>query len=301
MMFTTGTCTHPNYSDSKAGKKGEFHHVYGFVIVEIDSPQTFFIRQITALKNGSFYDLNNQVVNGKVSKTSEIDVAVLGDIHVGDHCPLVNKQQMALLDTLRPKYTMIHDVFNGHSVNDHDKDDPIKAYELEKSGLNSLSGEISDMFVWIKSMLKYNLVFVSSNHNDWLDRYIKSKDWKRSIKNAPTYIQCADILLKGLAPKGLIAYFIDNEFGRKVRTLGRDESFRVNKWELSQHFDVGVNGSRGSLGQFRKMSTKMIGGHSHTPSRTDGVLYVGTSTKLRVGYNIGASSCEYRDWETHYQ
>lgn len=290
MMFTTGTVTLPNYSDSKAGKKGEFHHVYGFVIVEISDSETFFIRQVTALKSGSFCDLTFHVSDGTVSKIKDIDVAVLGDIHVGDHCPLVNKQQMALLDSLKPKNTIIHDIFNGHSINDHEKDDPIKAYEREVDGTNSLSKEISDMFVWIKSMLKYNLVFVASNHNDWLDRHIKSKDWKRSIKNAPMYIRCADILLKGMAPRGLIAYFIDNEFDRKVKTLGRDESFRVNRWELSQHLDVGVNGSRGSLGQFRKMSTKMIGGHSHTPSRTDGVLYVGTSTKLRVGYNIGASS-----------
>ena len=35
MMMTTGSCTVKNYTDSKAGKKGEFHHTLGFVIIEI--------------------------------------------------------------------------------------------------------------------------------------------------------------------------------------------------------------------------------------------------------------------------
>jgi len=33
IMLTTGACTLPNYTDSKTGKKGDFHHTYGFVIV----------------------------------------------------------------------------------------------------------------------------------------------------------------------------------------------------------------------------------------------------------------------------
>ena len=35
MMLTTGAVTLMNYTDSKSGKKGEFHHVFGFAIVEI--------------------------------------------------------------------------------------------------------------------------------------------------------------------------------------------------------------------------------------------------------------------------
>ena len=35
LMLTTGAVTLKNYTDSKAGKKGEFHHILGFTIVEI--------------------------------------------------------------------------------------------------------------------------------------------------------------------------------------------------------------------------------------------------------------------------
>jgi hypothetical protein len=52
---------------------------------------------------------------------------------------------------------------------------------------------------------------------------------------------------------------------------------------------VGSSGSRGSLQQFRKLNTKIVVGHYHSPGRKDGALAVGTSTLLRIGYNIGAS------------
>jgi hypothetical protein len=59
---------------------------------------------------------------------------------------------------------------------------------------------------------------------------------------------------------------------------------------LGQHGDVGSNGSRGSLNQYRTLNTKIIVGHYHSPGRKDGAIAVGTSTKLRVGYNNGPSS-----------
>jgi hypothetical protein len=31
-----------NYTDSKSGKVGDFHHTFGFVIVEIKDDNTFF-------------------------------------------------------------------------------------------------------------------------------------------------------------------------------------------------------------------------------------------------------------------
>jgi len=63
VMMTTGACTVANYSDTKAGKKGEFHHVLGFAFVEIRDNDIFYMRQITATDDGSFINLNHKVVN----------------------------------------------------------------------------------------------------------------------------------------------------------------------------------------------------------------------------------------------
>lgn len=299
LVMTTGAVTEKNYSDSKAGKKGSFHHTFGFVIVEIKDENVFIPRQVTALSNGSFSDLIYNVKNGKVNKIKSISYANLGDKHIGDHCQIVEKQQRKWLDYFKPKATMIHDIFNGTSVNHHEDQDPIKKYHLEQTGQNLIKAEIDQMFSWIDSMKKYNLVIVSSNHNDWLDKYVKRKDWKYDIKNAMEYMEYSRILLSGKAPKGLIAYLIDNKFKGAVKTLSRNDSFRINDVELAQHGDIGTNGSKGGIMQFKKLSTKMDVGDSHVPRRLDGVMYVGTSTKLRIGYNIGASSWRNADIICH--
>src|SRR5699024_2962588 len=75
-MFTTGAITHKNYTDSKAGKKGEFNHTFGFVIVELDG-DVFHARQITAKKNGDFNDIYHKVRKGKVTPLKNIEGIVL--------------------------------------------------------------------------------------------------------------------------------------------------------------------------------------------------------------------------------
>ena len=57
IMFTTGACTLKNYTSSKAGAKGSFHHSLGFSIIEIKDEETFFFRQVSANEGGNFIDL----------------------------------------------------------------------------------------------------------------------------------------------------------------------------------------------------------------------------------------------------
>jgi len=298
-LMTTGSVTMPNYSDSKAGKKGEFHHTFGFVIVEVKDKDTVIPRQVTACKDGSFSDLFYNVKEGKITKIKQVNAFVLGDKHIDQLDEPLEVKQIELMNIINPDKTFVHDIFNGTSVNHHNEKDPILSYELQKSGKNLIKRELDDMYKWIQKMIKYNLVIVSSNHNDWLDRYVKGKDWKRDISNAMEYMELTKISLSGLAKKGLISYLIEQKFGSKVKTLGRDESFKIHDWTMNLHGDISANGSRGNIHGFRKMSTKMIVADSHTPRRLDGVVYAGTSSLLRCGYNIGASSWAFCDVIIH--
>lgn len=288
-MWTTGACTMRNYTDSKAGKKGSFHHIYGFVIVEVDNDNIFHVRQVTANDNGSFHDLFYYVKDCKVIKNKNIESIILGDIHLGSTDNDVLKETKTMLDYLPPKHMVIHDLFDGKSISHHDLNNPIKLYHKEINGLNGLQNEINDMVKWLKEMERYNLVIVRSNHDDFVDRWIINSDWKKDIKNSTLYMDYAKLLLENKAPKGIIPYII-NQNSDNIITLDQDESFRVKDWEVGVHGDKGANGSRGSITNFRKLNTKMVIGHTHTPARKDGVLVVGTSTKLRLDYNKGASS-----------
>jgi len=290
MMLTTGACTIKNYTDSKAGKKGEFHHILGCVIVEIKNSEIFFARQITATDDGNFTDLYFKVFDGKVSRNKKISAAILGDLHLGQHDQDILEKTVETFKKIKPDHVVLHDVFDGLSINHHEMNDPFIQYQREMAGTNSLKQEVENMLDGLRIFENYNVTVVRSNHDDFLDRWLKSTDWRKAgtFKNSLEYMEYSSLLLKGQAPNGVIPYIINQKFP-KFQTLGRSDSFVVKGWELGQHGDIGSNGSRGSLVQFRKLNTKIVVGHYHSPGRKDGALAVGTSTKLRVNYNLGPS------------
>ena len=127
-----------------------------------------------------------------------------------------------------------------------------------------------------------------SNHNDFLDRFLKNSDWRKSTNRAK-YLELANIVMQGHAPKGIIPYLLDANT-ENVTSIGYNDSYRVFGWELGLHGDFGNAGSRGSVIQFKNLNTKTITGHQHSPQREDGSIVAGTLTKLRLGYNKGLSS-----------
>lgn len=296
MMMTTGACTIKNYTDSKAGKKGEFHHTLGFVLIEIKDNSTFFARQVTATEDGDFTDLYNKVEYDEDLKESIItdvtsfSAVIMGDLHYGQHDERVISKTLELFKRIKPETIVMHDVFDGLSINHHEEKDPFIQYQREQDGSNSVKAEVESLLMGLNRFSDYNVTIVRGNHDDFLDRWLKSTDWRKTstIKNSLEYMEYSAILLKGDAKNGVIQYLIKQRFPN-FKTLGRSDSFVIKGWELGQHGDIGSNGSRGSLVQFRKLNTKIVVGHYHSPGRKDGALAVGTSTKLRVNYNIGPS------------
>lgn len=295
MMVTTGAVTVNNYTDSKSGKKGEFHHMLGFAIVEIKDKETFFVRQVSAdEKTGAFTDLYYHVDNAKVDRINSVAAIVLGDLHYGHHDQVVLDKTFELMDKIVPEHVVLHDVFDGDSISHHAMKDKFVQFGKEMAGTNSLQNEIDSMIVGLKSFEKFkNVVIVRSNHDDFIDRWLTNDDWKKqpTMKNSLCYMQFAAMLLKQHANqkvKGVIPEIINGVYPSFI-TLDRNTSYKVKNWELGQHGDLGTSGSRGSTQQFRRLNTKIIVGHYHKPERKDGALSVGTSTHLRVGYNKGAS------------
>jgi hypothetical protein len=81
MMTTTGAVTVPNYTDSRAGKQGEFHHILGAVVVEIESRKKFHLRHIQARKDGAFIDLNQAYFPDGEIQPTDATIVILGDAH----------------------------------------------------------------------------------------------------------------------------------------------------------------------------------------------------------------------------
>jgi len=299
-IFTTGACTQMDYTDSKAGKVGEFHHTLGFVIVELDGDE-FYMRHVTATDDGSFIDLNNSVSNGFVKKDEDsISVYACGDKHFGETDPDMEEAGRINMRVFKPDYVRLDDVFNGHSISHHESKNAIQKYKRFLAGESILSTEfdiLRDNLDWYNQQ-PFKVIIPRCNHDIFLDTYIVDQDWKKDIPNALEYMKCTALLLEGKAPKGLIPYFIDKWYPNMI-TLLNDESFRVSQWEQAVHGHRGANGSRGSVIQFKRLSTKMVTMHTHSPSRYDGVVTGGTNTYLRVGYNEGPSSWMHCDVIIH--
>lgn len=297
IMLTTGACTVKNYTDSKSGKKGEFHHTYGAVIIEVKDDNTVFFRQITAKENGDFNDLYYNVSDGIVSRNKTIEAIVYGDLHCGEHDQkILDETRVNILDKLSPNHIVLHDVFNGKSINPHETD-PFIQYGKQISGDDDLEKEIITMLGVIEEFRYYkNVVIVRSNHDDFLDRWLKNEDWKKqpSLKNSRLYMRLSDMLLAQYEKDshnviGVIPEIINTSFPNYI-TLGINDSYVVKGFELGMHGHLGVNGAKGSPESFRKMNTKMISAHTHSALRKDGLIVCGTSTGLRLNYTNGPGS-----------
>ncbi len=290
LLLTTGAITLENYTDSKAGAKGSFHHTLGAVIIELDG-DIFHVRQIQCDSEGTFCDLLFELRDGKVGTyldKSGCPAIIFGDLHTGQHCQVSLDVALTLARDMMCERVILHDIFDGKSISHHEANNPFVLLESEKNDLLDLEAEIERMVGFIKDNDDLNYVVVRSNHDDFLDRWLINTDWRKQA-NKSAYLYYAMVLSSGKAPKGVIPYVLESRC-KNVIGLGINDSYRVMNWELSIHGHLGSNGSRGSAIQFKQLNTKNITGHTHTPTREDGHLSVGTLTKLRIGYNNGASA-----------
>jgi hypothetical protein len=288
LLLTTGSVSVENYTDTKVGKRGEFHHTFGFVVVELDGDD-FHVRQVTADDNGSFYDLELFIEDGFVIRHSGAEQIVFGDLHLGETNQKVLWTSFDLADKLKCDNIVLHDAYNGHSISHHERNQPFQLLKREEDGSDSLINELDQLAEFFETYSNYNFTVVRSNHDEFLDRWLNDVDWRRS-NNKMAYLQLAGLLANSKESKGVIPLYLNKVGIKNAYCLGIDESLRVKDWELGVHGHIGANGSRGSAIQYAQMNTKTVTGHTHSPIRLDGHLSVGTLTHLRVGYNKGLSS-----------
>lgn len=296
ILLTTGCITEPNYTDSAIGAMGKNAHKLGFVIVEVRDEEVFFIRQVEGIYNpgqaddGTFTDLCYSVENQEVTKVTKAKGIVFGDTHYPELDTRIDKKNDEMATFFNVDNVVFHDVIDGESVNNWIQQDPVEQYKRFAAGRHLIKKEFSILHKWLKTKLKFNPIVPQANHNDRFDRYLSTNDWRRDIPNALEYMKYLTATLTGKAERGVVAYFIENAFGKKVKCLAHDESFKMGKFEVGVHGHIGSNGSRGSKLGFCNLNIPMVSAHGHYVFRADDCLVVGTNTKMKLGYNKGASS-----------
>jgi hypothetical protein len=139
-------------------------------------------------------------------------------------------------------------------------------------------------------------VIVASNHDDFLRRWLANQDWRTDPENAEFYLETALAMVRQASGFSVSAeafspfvHWVSASRVDRVRCLAPNELFTLANVELGMHGDVGPNGARGSIRNLRRVGAKSIVGHSHSPGIDEGCYQVGTSSRLRLGYNRGPS------------
>lgn len=301
ILTTTGACTVPNYTDTRAGRIAEFHHSLSAVIVEI-SEGKFFLRQLHFDRTtGTCTDLNFRYHADRVEDAPRALALVMGDTHVRYIDADVEAATFGpdgIIETLRPEHLIWHDVLDGYSCNPHHRGNPFNKIAKYRGEQDDVEDEVEEAIDFIRRHTPADMtsVVVASNHDDFLRRWIIEADWKTDPVNADFYLRTAQAMVRGtkIGDSGTqypcpFAYWLNRADISNVRTLAANESFILGNVELSMHGDRGPNGARGSAKNLRRIGTRSFIGHSHSPCIDEGCYQVGTSTRLRLEYVGGPS------------
>lgn len=304
LLYTTGTVTKQNYIQKKEGQKAAFHHIYGGLIVEVDSDGDWFVRHLIADKNGNIQDLDTIYTPEGWATGNRIVGVNYGDLHSekkdDDVYDVLFRKKDSLLDTLMPQFQFCHDVLDFEARNHHTISDPYKNLQLFVEGKDSVENNINDVIGTLKQMNRSfcKTVVVESNHDLALKRWLKTSDYKTDPKNAIFFLECQLEIYKSIKEGKRDFSIFEHVVKQKepslkdVKFLKTDESFMIcnesrEGIECGSHGDLGVNGARGSINAYARSGTRYNVGHSHSPEIVDGVYQAGTSGKMNKGYNVG--------------
>jgi len=304
IIATTGAVTQPNYTDSKAGKKGEFHHSYGALIVEVKG-NAFHMRQLNACDDGSFIDLIYEFTPDGTYYADDAAGLVLGDwhgVHVSRNVVRATfTNDNSIVNVLRPKKLVWHDALDFYSRNHWHRGNPFTNLAKHRARSDDVRAEVEQTFREIEQLAGDRVsIFPWSNHPEAFARWIRETDWRLDPLNAEIYLETALAMVKSTRMNGARPEHVDPfaYWGKRLlkhperfRFLGPRDNYSIMDIAIDMHGHLGANGARGgSLAAFSKLGVKSIKGHDHKGGIFHGAYGVGTSGVYDPDYALGPSS-----------
>lgn len=303
LNYTTGAVTLRNYLQRKEGIRAEFHHIYGALIVGVDSDGSWYVHQLSADSDGKFYHLDRKISKGEVKENVRVEAITWADIHedcMDDDARDMNWGKGGILDTLRPKYQFMHDSLDFRFRNHHDTKNPHVTFEKFVLGKESVETEIKNLAEFLKMSKRKGVetIIVDSNHDNAFARWLREADYREDPVNALFFLDRQLAYYTAIA-EGSKRYHVLEDALRKfgidndVRFLRTDESFVICQSyggiECGMHGDLGPDGTRGSPASLSRIGRRANTAHTHSAKIRDG-LYVGGTCALEPAYKKGPSS-----------
>jgi hypothetical protein len=291
-IMSTGACTLPNYMNNRIGLIAQDYHTQGGIIVKLFDDDTFIFRHFVCSKDGSFQDYDTSYKpDGKTTK-ERVDTLVVADLHYN----MVSSDALAgtikQIHDLKPKHIVLHDVFDGASVNHHERH---KVVSRSKCDVPLLHSELVELHFGLNQLLQEcpkdtKIYIVKSNHDEFLDRYLEDGEFVKDYPNAKLGFELAQYMSQGYCPlqKGL--ELVRGKLDKRIKFLERDDDFRRFGYVLSMHGDKGPRGTRGNMIGFGYSVGKGFVGHDHSAAIFRDMYRVGTLSDLNPSYTKGSPS-----------
>lgn len=326
-LYTTGCCTQMNYIQRKTGQKAEFHHIYGALIVEVNSRGDWWARQINADSSGTFYDCPGgevvKVCRGEVTRGHRTEAINWGDVHASEIDPEVaevNWGKQGVIDMLRPKYQLMHDLFSMRSQSHHERNQFGKRFEKYIKGQDIVLEELNRTAAVLSKASRpfCRTVVINSNHDRHGDKWLDEAEYKADLPNAKWFLcaqlarvlaieyaskECTDELFKNLM--AVLKTDVERDWTflewsmshqplmQGIEFVGLDDPFRIgprhHQVECGLHGDIGPNGSRGSTKNLSKLGRRNNKGHDHSATIFEGTYSAGVC-QLKMSYNHGPAT-----------
>ncbi len=298
IVTTTGSVSTRDYTPSKAGTKADFNHSLSAVVVEFDDGFAHIRHLNYDADSKTIVDIDIEYGHKRANKV-QAEALVTGDEHVMHRDEEVvyatYTGPKSLVNVTKPKNIVRHDVFDSYSISHHHEKNVFLKFKKFTEGTCRVEDELEDTIKFINDTTPSYATswIVQSNHNEHLTRWLTECDPKYEPWNAKVYHKLMYEMLvhveQGIM-KDAFQLYANGRLHGNIKFADRDSDLYIKEILLSSHGDAGTNGSRGSRKQFSMLPTKSIVGHSHSPGIEKGCYQVGTSSKLKMEYNIGASS-----------
>lgn len=301
IIQSSGAVTRPRYIPKDGIPKrrdtlAHTHHVMGAIVVEIENDEFFHFRNIEMSPGGGFWDNFKYYHSSGVKVEGNPKALVLGDYHVTETDQEVKRITDLMVKKSKPSFVVFHDFFSGVSINHHEEGNFTLQARKASEGKLSLEAELKACVAEIKEKLKLypketKLVFVKSNHDEFLNRYLSRGNFEPHNRTLALELSIRSINGEDPLVAGFKKFGLTKEDLRRIIFLPRENMFRVAGVYVGAHGDIGFNGQKNpGIKSIYKAYGKSVTGHTHTAEIWHEAMSVGTSSKLKLGYNIGPST-----------
>jgi hypothetical protein len=294
-IMTTGAITRPEYNSEmymsqRTAYIADHDHKLGAIFVEIQDHEKYHFTQVECKNtNGEIFFRDNRIEPSGVLSKVKARAFIMGDMHSGFSCPKTKKAWTEIIELTKPEFIAVHDGFNGISVNGWIESDFVAKYLRSKSGLDCVETELRVFMTELKYYASRceTLLVIPSNHNEWLERWLRKGKFVTDSKNACIGAKLFVAMCEGHNPLRYALEVLCGMDVKNIQWLDRNEDFYIEDIQVNCHGDMGVNGSKGSLQGMENAYPESFSGHSHTAGILRDAWAVGTSGFLQEEYNNG--------------